>query len=141
MVMFGRWYLVAFLSLMALFTSFLIWIMVALISNNVGSYTDVLISVACLCLSLLFLFALFLHYTLYGTTALVHVAGVDATVDQPSLITIRPPAQMRHVEVDVDGDTLHLHFAESQTSPHALAIAVYNTLDDGGPLTGVLVDT
>lgn len=117
MVMFGRLYLVAFLSLMALFTGFLIWIMVALISNNVGSYTDVLISVACLCVSLLFLFALFLHYTLYRMTAIVHVAGVDATVDQPSLITVRPQAQMRHVEVDVDGDTLHLHFAESQTSP------------------------
>ena len=139
--MFGRWYLVAFLSLMALFMGFLIWSIVVLISNNAGSYADVLISVACLCVSLLFLFALFLHYTLYRTTAIVHVSGVDTRFDQPSLITILPPAQMRHVDVDVDCDTLHLHIAESQTSPQALAIAVYNTLDDGGPLTGVIVDT
>ena len=142
MLMLRRCYLPACFSLMAIFIGFLIWIIVAIMSKNAGSYVDVLISVACLCVSFLFLFALFLHYLIHRTSAIAPFTNTDTNVQRdvlPSLITIRAPVNMNNVFLEVDSDTtMHLHVAESQTSPQSLVIAFYVALDE--PLTPTIVD-
>jgi predicted PurR-regulated permease PerM len=150
MLMLGRCYLPACLLLMAMFLGFLIWIIVEIMSKNSGSYVNVLISVACLCVSLMFLLVLFFHYLIHRTTAIVHVSNADANTDTDahrnvlqSLITVRPPAKMKNVLVDVDCNAMYLHVAESQTSPQALVISVYSTLDEPltNDITHAIVDT
>jgi hypothetical protein len=132
-----------------MFIGFLIWIIVAIMSQTAGSYVDVLISVACLCVSLMFLLVLFFHYLVHRTTA-IDVFNADANTDTnahsnvlQSLITVRPPAQMKNALVDVDCNAMYVHVAESQTSPQALVISVYSALDEPltNDITHAIVDT
>ena len=145
--MLRRCYLPACVLLMAVFIGFLIWIIIAIMSKSADYYVDVLISVACLCVSFLFLFALFLHYLVHRTSSIVPFTSAYGNEDPrmqqrnvllPSLVTVRSPAKMKNVVVDVDCETMHIHVAESQTSPQALAIAFYSALDE--PPTYAIVD-
>ena len=134
-----RLYWLACFASLATLVGFLVWIVVAIASKSAESYVDVLISVACLCVSVLLSFALLLHYMVHRPRAIAPVSNPDAErgINSPrrraipTSITVASPARMRHVVVEVDADAMHLHIAESQTSPPAFAIAVHSALDDG----------
>lgn len=136
-----RLYWLACFALLATLVGFLVWIVVAIASKSAESYVDVLISVACLCVSVLLSFALLLHYMVHRPRAIAPVSNPDAERGinsprraTPTLITVASPARMRHVVVEVDVDAVHLHIAESQTTPQALAIAVHSALDDASTI-------